>query len=88
MTPGGPAAEAGIGVGSSAERLLSAYPEIQRTGSYTDSTTYYGLHNGAGGWIVFAVFESRVVSVQVANESNVPAENGSVRTMPSERCPA
>jgi hypothetical protein len=75
-------------VGSSAERLLSAYPEIERTGSYNDVTTYYGLADGGGGWIVFAIFENRVVSIQVANESNVPLENVSVRTMPSERCPA
>ncbi|AGW42713.1 hypothetical protein O159_28370 [Leifsonia xyli subsp. cynodontis DSM 46306] len=86
--PRGPTTEAGIGVGSSAERLLSAYPEIERTGSYNDVTTYYGLADGGGGWIVFAIFENRVVSIQVANESNVPLENVSVRTMPSERCPA
>ncbi|WP_199245835.1 hypothetical protein [Leifsonia sp. AG29] len=91
-----PATAEGIGVGSTYEELQAAYPGIQQTGSYADISYYFGLTDGKGGWIVFNVVRNssderlndKVAAIQIANEAVMPVENGSVRTMPSERCPA
>jgi len=83
-----PKTAAGIGISSTREELLAAYPDIQETGRYSDSVTYYGLTDGAGGWIAFAVMRDVVFEIQVGNEGVLPIGQGSVRAIPSERCPA
>lgn len=85
---GTPTTSAGIGLGASEQQLMTTYPGITKTGAYNDTTTYYGLTDGRGAWIVFRVVEGKVNSIQVAHESNIPSENARARTMPSERCPA
>lgn len=93
--PTSPSTAGGIGIGSTVQELQGAYPALQETGTYSDSMTYYGITDGHGAWIVFAVahvpdeqLNGKVTAIQIANESVMPAENGSVKTMPSERCPA
>jgi len=83
-----PRTEAGIGINSTKEELFAAYPDIELTGIYGTSFPFYGITDGNGGWIVFQLFNDRVGAIQVANEAALPLENGSVKTMPSERCPA
>lgn len=79
----------GIGIDSTKEELLSTYPGIEKTGMYqSDENSYYGLSDGNGGWIVFAIINDTVGVIQIANESLIPYENNSVKTVPSERCPA
>lgn len=68
----------GIGVGATLEELMIAYPTIAKTGEYGGVSTYYGLTNGKGTWIVFGVLDGRVDQIQV----------GPLRTIPSENCPA
>ncbi|GAA0997329.1 hypothetical protein [Subtercola frigoramans] len=84
-----PKTTAGIGIDSTKEELLAAYPGIEKTGTYqSDDYPFYGLTDGKGGWIVFGLLDDKVIRIQVANEAVMPIENGSVKTMPSERCPA
>lgn len=73
-----PRTDRGIGIGSSAQDLFTAYPGIPKTGTYADITDYYGLSDGAGTWIVFAVLDGTVDRITV----------GPASTMPSEYCPA
>ena len=86
--PNTPRTEAGIGIGSTLQELQTAYPTIQQTGTYGDIVTYYGITDGNGAWIVFRVMDGAVTDIQIAHEALVPIENGSVKTMPHERCPA
>ena len=83
----GPRTEAGIGSGSTLTEMQAAYPGLQKTGDY-GTTTYYGITDGDGAWIVFRAYDGLVVDIQVANERDLPAENGSAKIMPHERCPA
>jgi hypothetical protein len=79
----------GIGIDSTKDELLAAYPDIELTGVYqSDDYPYYGITDGSGGWIVFALIDDEVSRIQIANEAVLPIENVSVKTMPSERCPA
>ncbi|WP_382304462.1 hypothetical protein [Herbiconiux sp. UC225_62] len=79
----------GIGIDSTKDELLAAYPDIELTGMYqSDAYPYYGLTDGNGGWIVFGIINDEVSTIQIANEADVPIENRSVKTIPSERCPA
>jgi len=73
-----PRTDRGIGIGSTAQDLFTAYPGIPKTGTYGDVTDYYGLNDGAGTWIVFQVIQGTVVRITVGPSS----------TMPSEYCPA
>ena len=68
----------GIGVGSTFDQLMTAYPGITKTGEYNESATYYGLSDGSGAWIAFGVIDGRVEQIQVGPHS----------TLPSELCPA
>lgn len=87
--PASPRTAAGIGINSTKEELLAVYPGIEQTGRYqSDDYPYYGLTDGNGGWIVFGIVDDKVGSIQIANEASLPIENRSVRTLPSERCPA
>jgi hypothetical protein len=85
-----PKTAAGIGLGSSEQELLAAYPGIEQTGGYIDPEAfpYYGLTDGNGGWIVFGIIDHVVDRIQVANEADLPIGNRSVKTLPGERCPA
>lgn len=84
-----PKTAAGIGIDSTKDELLAAYPDIELTGMYqSEIYPYYGITDGNGGWIVFALIDDEVSTIQIANESVLPNENRSVKTMPSERCPA
>jgi hypothetical protein len=85
-----PKTAAGIGLGSSDEELLAAYPGIEKTGGYVDPEEfpYYGLTDGNGGWIVFGIIDHVVDRIQIAHEADLPIENRSVKTLPGERCPA
>jgi hypothetical protein len=78
----------GIGVSSTRDELLAAYPDIQRTGGYSDSVDYYGLTDGEGGWIVFGVMDDVVFEIQIGNDAVLPGGQRTVRAIPSERCPA
>ncbi|MGO4301439.1 hypothetical protein [Leifsonia sp. RAF41] len=84
----GPKTAEGIGISSTIDELMAAYPAIVKTGSYSDVVTYYGLTDGQGGWIVFCVINGTVADIQIGNEAVQPIGQGGVKTMPSERCPA
>ena len=43
----------GIGTGSTINAMLAAYPGIEKTGTYSDLTDFYGVPDGSGHWIVF-----------------------------------
>ncbi|MEN0084190.1 MAG: hypothetical protein AAGC66_05440 [Leifsonia sp.] len=64
----------GIGVGSSKDELLAAYPGITMT---RDHGTYaqYGVSNSQGIWIVFMVIEDRVEWIQVGPSSSIPLDS-------------
>ena len=84
-----PTTAEGIGIDSTRADLLATYPDIEKTGQYqSDDYPYYGMTDGSGGWIVFALIDDQVSTIQVANESVLPLENRTVMTIPSERCPA
>ncbi|MCS5723948.1 hypothetical protein N1028_19280 [Herbiconiux sp. CPCC 203407] len=84
-----PTTAEGIGIGSTKDELLTAYPDIELTGTYqSDDYPYYGITDGTGGWIIFALIDDEVSRIQIAHEDVLPIENVSVKTMPSERCPA
>ena len=83
-----PKTEAGIGVSSTRAELMAAYPDIQQTGTYSDTVVYYGLTDGRGGWIAFAVMNDVVFEIQIGNDAVLPVGQGTVRAIPSERCPA
>ncbi|MFJ3490831.1 hypothetical protein [Leifsonia aquatica] len=78
----------GIGISSTLDELLAAYPGIPQTYTYNDITTGYGLTDGSGGWIVFAVMNGVVSDIQIANASVLPIGQGRADAIPSERCPA
>lgn len=78
----------GIGISSTADELLGAYPNIQKTGTYGDIVTFYGLTDDQGGWIVFSVMNGAVTDIQLGNEADLPIGQGTVKAIPSERCPA
>ena len=73
-----PRTDRGIGIGSSAQDLFTAYPGIPKTGTYNGIDDYYGLNDGAGTWIVFEVVDGTVDRITV----------GPASTMASEYCPA
>lgn len=73
-----PKTDRGIGIGSTREELLAAYPEIPVTGRYSDIVDFYGLNNGSGTWIAFAVQDDVIDRITVGPSSG----------MPSEYCPA
>jgi hypothetical protein len=83
-----PKTAAGIGITSTREELLAAYPDIQQTGTYSDKVVYYGLTDGQGDWIVFGVMQDVVFEIQIGNDAVLPVGQGTVRAIPSERCPA
>lgn len=64
----------GIGIGSTNDELLSAYPGIATT---RDSGTYvqYGVQNDQGTWMVFMVIEDRVEWIQVGPFSTIPLDS-------------
>ena len=79
----------GIGIDSTLDELLATYPGIEKTGMYqSDDYPYYGLTDGQGAWIVFGIIKGKVADIQIATEAVLPPENVSVKTIPSERCPA
>jgi hypothetical protein len=79
----------GIGIDSTLDELLATYPGIEKTGMYqSEDYPYYGITDGQGAWIVFAIIQGKVSTIQIATEAMLPPENGSVKTIPSERCPA
>jgi hypothetical protein len=71
-----PKTKAGIGVGAAIGTLLSAYPKIERTGTYSGYVDYYGITNGSGRWIVFEVLTDAgiVVTIDVGTEPTGPPE--------------
>lgn len=83
-----PRTSAGIGISSTEDELLAAYPDIQKTYIYGDVTTDYAITDGQGGWIVFATMNGAVFDIQVGNDTMLPVGQGSARAIPSERCPA
>jgi hypothetical protein len=68
-----PVTEAGIGVGSTVEELLTAYPNITETGQFFP-TTGYGLSDGAGRWIAFSVMDDLVTVITVGPSDRTPYE--------------
>lgn len=79
----------GIGIDSTLDDLLATYPGIEKTGMYQfEEYPYYGLTDGQGAWIVFGIIQGKVANIQIATEAELPPENVSVKTIPSERCPA
>jgi hypothetical protein len=79
----------GIGIDSTKDELFAAYPGIEQTGMYqSEDYPYYGITDGTGGWIVFALIDDEVSTIQIADDAVLPIENVSVKTIPAERCPA
>jgi len=68
----GPLTQEGIGVGSTTEELLAAYPDAQ-TGQ-SNSSEVYSLGNAAGEWINFQAMNAVVVAVVVSNRPTVSGE--------------
>ena len=66
---------AGIGADSTLAAVLAAYPSIQKTGRYS-CIDYYGITDGSGRWIVFAVDTETgdVWGIQVGYSTVMPSE--------------
>ena len=64
----------GIGIGSTKDELLSAYPGIATTRDY-GTYAQYGVQNDQGTWMVFMVIEDRVEWIQVGPFSNIPLDS-------------
>jgi hypothetical protein len=67
----------GIGVGSTFEELLTAYPAITKSGEYgggDNPTLYYAMPNGSGMWLVFIVTSDLVEFIDVRTTSKGPSE--------------
>jgi hypothetical protein len=69
----GPLTAAGIGVGSTRDELLAAYPGIVQSVEY-DETVDYGLSDGAGRWIAFKTTRDLVNAIAVGPFDRVPSE--------------
>ncbi|GAA4140165.1 hypothetical protein [Leifsonia shinshuensis] len=68
----------GIGLGSTAEALAAAYPDLVKTGEYNNTSVQYTLTRSDGRRIIFKVISGEVQGIQIGAESS----------MPPERCPA
>lgn len=70
-----PRTHAGIGADSTLADVLAAYPGIQKTGRYS-FIDYYGISNGEGRWIVFAVDADTgaVWGIQTGSTPGMPKE--------------
>ncbi len=68
----------GIGLGSTSDMLLAAYPGISGTTSLNGMVTQYRLLDSEGRRIVFKVIEGEVAGIQIGAEYWIP----------TERCPA
>lgn len=64
----------GIGVGSSKNDLLAAYPGIAMTRDY-GTFAQYGVQDPQGTWMVFMVIEGRVEWIQVGPSSSIPLDS-------------
>ncbi|MDN4596881.1 hypothetical protein [Leifsonia virtsii] len=73
---GPPLTAAGIGIGSTREELLAAYPDIATHGSYFGVFDNYAITDGNGNWIVFAAYNDTgiVRGIQVGTEETVRPE--------------
>lgn len=78
----------GIGVGSTLDELLTAYPGIAQTSSYNGSSFTYALTDGRGRWIAFMLINDVVTDIQLADTGMLPRGQGRADSIPSERCPA
>lgn len=68
-----PRTEAGIGIGSTETELLTAYPGIRVTGTYSTST-YYAIQNESGTWVVFGIWNDQVDAIGVGPQNILPKE--------------
>ena len=77
-----------IGIGSTFDELLGAYPSMEKTYESPNGMTQYAVTDGRGGWIVFSVKDGLVDGFQVGNEMLRPLGMATVKVMPKEHCPA
>jgi len=69
----GPRTDKGIGLGSTLDELVAAYPDVQRTGDYGPEYLYYGITDGSG-WIVFAVEPTGISRIAVGPYDTLASE--------------